>query len=312
MPPRHTYWTIISRRKADRVPRAHRRGAAADAEAAAGASSRRGHALVRPRQAVALAGGRAAARAGAATRARKARPRLAARRRARDPRERFEIPRDERAPALSANAVPRSTGEVATANRRGNRREASGRAAETAVRSRRGRRLVRTAGRGVRRAIAAAQRRADVRPATGVTRPRDSAGDRPPRSRRATVRRAVRGDRPLDAATATVRRDSGGDRPPRGASDRGWKPNGPRGRQRGWVETEGTPREGSGWRPKGPKGPQRDRGQLEIGAATESWRSGGGGGGAAAADAAVGIAAAAAEVRGDRPRHLYQPQPGPH
>ena len=69
---------------------------AADAEAAAGDASRRGDDVVRARPAVAVAGrgARRAARRPSARRA--ARVRLAAGRRARDPRARFKIPRDEK------------------------------------------------------------------------------------------------------------------------------------------------------------------------------------------------------------------------
>jgi 23S rRNA pseudouridine2605 synthase len=160
----------------------------------------------------------------------------------RDPRERFDIPRDERRRRFrdrlfrdrqeSGGGKPRE--DVPGSNQDTPRKPQHGEARPPARENRRpwrpqGDRPPRSGG--------------DRPPRSGGDRPPRSGGDRPPRSD---------GDRPPR---------SGSDRPPRGPSDRGWKPQGPAGAGGGW-KPKGPPREGGGgWRPKGPKGPQRDRGR---------------------------------------------------
>ena len=186
------------------------RGAAADVQAAAGQASRRGDDVVRARPAVGVAGrsARGERRGGAERRKPDWRPGGEHR----DPRARFDIPRDEKRRRFAEQAAPRVTRRV--------RRAAAGDSPETGRRATDRQRSVQTAARTAR------QRRPEGRRSS-----RDGAAAGPARMEARQDRR--RPAKPLDAAAGEIagrgRRAQKGNRRPSMAART--SPTGSRSRQ---------------------------------------------------------------------------------
>ena len=265
MPPRHTYWTIILEGKPTAFRAADAGRTAADAEAAAGAASRRGDDVVRARPAVELAK-KSRARRYVQKRPPGDRrgPDVAAGGAHEDPRARFKIPRDEKRRRFRE----RLFGDDAADDREVPVDEAP-----------RGRTTATPDVPPRPEPIADRPASKDRRPPREADRPERPRSDRKPHwkprpqaSRATGPRRPGGGDRRMETqptcrsrhrrrrsrmeAQSTRGQGTGG-------GDRGWKPSRPAGpghrRRRSRLETQSARRQGTGggdrgWKPSRPAG----------------------------------------------------------
>ena len=234
------------RREADRVPRPHAGGAAADVQAAGGAARRHPDEVVRARPAVGLARGGARGRHRAARSGRRAaRTDLAARRRARGSARALQHPARRKAPAVCRKAAPRAAGPCERPARpaiKDGRRRTRGRGAERED-------PLPTGPRGDR-----AEPRPERRPAGSRTQGSAAAWHGARQGPSSPGQRPAFGPRP-----------SGSRRPPGRRASPGWRPAGPRRtRDPGRVPCRPRPR-GAGPATAASQGPASNRARGRSG-----------------------------------------------